>query len=111
MVKRIEIPEELGGGWVELRESLSWAQKQKLDVAGTTYVRGVGFNDEINLYEHFVGIVEAYVFAWSLPVPPDRTGIESEALTEEVGEWLFEQIKEHRDSTVRSKSGADGLVA
>ena len=106
MPKRIEIPDEMGGGWVELRDSLSFAQSQRLDTAGVTYIRGVGFGETVNLYEHFIGLVEAYICGWSLPVPPDRTGIESDALTDAVGEWLFEQITEHRAATVRSKSGA-----
>jgi hypothetical protein len=107
--KRIAIPEEMGGGWVELRDSLSYAQKQRLDTAGTTVRRtelGVVVDDEINMYEHFIATVEAYVAGWSLDVPADRSGVESDALTEDVGEWLFEQIKEHRAATVRSKSGA-----
>lgn len=109
MPKRIDIPPEFGGGWVELRDHLSFAQKQRLDTAGITTRRtelGVMQDDVVDLYEHFIGVVEAYVCAWSLPVPPDRSGVESEALTEQVGEWLFEQIKEHRAATVRSKSGA-----
>lgn len=107
-MRRVELP---SGGWAELRDHLSWAQQQRMDTAGTKYVRDAEGRlvaaDEHDVYEHFVVLMELWIASWSLPFPIGRAGIEHEDFTVEDGDFLFEQIREQRAASQRSKSGAD----
>ena len=42
---RLEIPPDLGGGWVEVRERRGWAARNRLISAGVTYREGVTESD------------------------------------------------------------------
>jgi hypothetical protein len=118
---RVDIPIELGGGWAEIRDHLSWAQTQRYEQAGVVVIRrddgSVVMGNTFDMYEHFVGVLEAWVSAWSLvdengaPVPANRSGIESPWLTTEVGDFLFARCKEAVAASQRTKSGTRDVVA
>ena len=125
---RLEIPPDLGGGWVEVRERRGWAARNRLISAGVTYREGVTESDlasartggEVGSYIEpdtagkAVVLVETGIAAIS-PEVLARHGVstlhallKSDDLATDLGDWLFQRVFEICDADVRSKSGLGG---
>lgn len=126
-VQRVEIPDEFGGGWVDLRVRRSW--KASNDAAADTYRIRDGVTDaEISqareagtlahlyvpdLHARLAGRLATRIVDSSLL---EREGrrltvrelLDSDDLDEELGDWLDDQVEELVKASARSKSGMDG---
>lgn len=116
MVHRIEIPDTLGGGWVEIREKRSWADVKRIDQQAIRLEGGdgggSGFIGKMDLLEQGIAKLEAAVVRWSLTdengsaIPPDRGGFVHADFAPELGDWLIEQIDTYYAGRSRTKRGA-----
>ena len=117
-VHRIEIPQELGGGWADIKARLSLADKVRLQMPGISV--GASFDgsgeltanvETFDFIENQLAPLWVALVSWSLldddgaPLSASREGVLSDALPADVGEYLLEQVKEYYASTARSKSG------
>ena len=95
-VHRLEIPDELGGGWVDIRKSTGW--KTRVDITGKA-IAAVG-EDAPALEFGIAEAIEkflAYIVAWSLvdddgePVEVTREFIESDDFDGEIGGFILRE--------------------
>lgn len=117
-VHRITIPEELGGGWADIKARMSLADKTRLQMPGISVGAAFDGNGELtanvqtfDFLENQLAPLWVALVAWSLvddvgaPLPVSREGVLSDALPADVGEYLLEQVKEYYASSGRTKSG------
>lgn len=126
--QRVEIPEELGGGWVEIRERRGFLARTRLEEAGlrlrdeaqeadivaASAGAAVGSVLEIDNTSRVLVLMETAVAAID-PAVLARHGVttfpallRSEDLTEELGDWLLARCVEICDAEVRTKSRVGG---
>jgi hypothetical protein len=121
MDHRIEIPDDLGGGWVEIRAKRSWADVKRIDQQAIK-LEGVeggsgSFIGKMDLLEQGIAKLESAVVRWSVtdenggPIPPDRGGFVHPDFDPEFGDWLIEQIDAYYAGRTRSKRGAAAVAA
>lgn len=121
MEHKIEIPDDLGGGWVEIREKRSWADVKRIDQQAIKLEGADGgggsFIGKMDLLEQGIAKLEAAVVRWSLTdehggaLPPDRGGFVHPDFDPELGDWLIEQIDAYYAGRSRSKRAAAGAEA
>ncbi|MFZ2738429.1 MAG: hypothetical protein WAY02_09380 [Burkholderiaceae bacterium] len=119
MTHRIEIPDEFGGGWVEIREKRSWADVKRIDQQALRW-EGDGSGQVIgkmDMLEQGIAKLEAAVVRWSLTdengssIPPDRGGFVHADFDPELGDWMIEQIDAYYAGRSRTKRAAAAVEA
>lgn len=114
MTHRLEIPPELGGGWVEIKEKRSWADVKRIESAAA-----VGHRDDTGemtftfpALEMGIAQLECSVVRWSLQdengsaIPPNRGGFVHEDFSAEMGDWLLTSISAYYEAQVQAKRAA-----
>lgn len=126
--QRVAIPEELGGGWVEIRERRGFLARTRLDEAGLRIREDVtsdaflaaqasgrfgevmeadGTGRVLVLMETAIaGIDPGVLRAHGVGTVPAL--LRSDDLSEELGDWLLARCVEICDAEVRTKSGVGG---
>lgn len=120
MSHKLEIPPELGGGWVTIKEKRSWADVKRIDQQAVKW-EGMGSDREVvgkmDLLEQGIAKLEASVLDWSMTdengskIPPDRGGFVHEDFDPELGDWLVEQIDAYYAGRSRTKRTASAAQA
>lgn len=122
MTYRIDIPAELGGGWVEIKEKRSWADsnrlagsalqlRQGLSATDITAAQEGGASDIFSIETHQAIAMELEVSI--VAVAPELFGaassvrewLASDDLDEDVGDFLLGEVRGYYASRRRSKSG------
>lgn len=120
MTYKLVIPDELGGGWVEIREKRSWADVKKIDQEAIHWEGGTDGKEAIgkmDLLEQGIAKLESAVVRWSLTdengstIPPNRGGFVHEDFDPELGDWLIDQIDAFYAGRSRSKRAAAATQA
>ena len=118
---KLDIPDELGAGWVEIHEKLSWSQAKSIEGKALRMRAKPGadienMRDEDVIMEPDVlagGIakLDTYVTRWSLcddagkPLPVGRRGFTHADFDPDVGDWIIKASDEYYEDLRRSKSG------
>lgn len=120
MTHTIEIPPELGGGQVEIKEKRSWADVKRIDQQAV-HLEGTdgegGMIGKLDLLEQGIAKLESSVVRWTLTdengsaIPPDRGGFVHEDFEPKLGDWLVEQIDAYYAGRSRSKRAAAAVEA
>ena len=112
---RIDLAEfdpEYAGEWVDIRESLSWRQRNDVDVGwmkirpsitqSSDGTQGVSARfAEIPAVERVMVLMETALVAWSLkdrngaPLPVGRAGLDHEDFDGELGDWLLQLVQKY----------------
>jgi hypothetical protein len=107
---RLEIPDDLGGGWVEIREKRSWADVKRIDQQAIKWESNDGVTvGHMDLLEQGIAKLESAVVLWSLTdengsaMAPNRGGFVNPDFDPEVGDWLIDQIDAYYAGRSRSK--------
>lgn len=115
---KLIIPDELGGGWVEIREKRSWADVKRIDQQALKWESNDGeVIGHMDLLEQGIAKLESAVVLWSLtdendsPLPPSRGGFVNPDFDPEVGDWLIDQIDAYYAGRSRSKRAAAAAQA
>lgn len=124
MAHRITIPDELGGGWVDIKDKRSWADSNLIVGSRTRPKQGltrdeiVAANGDLSMTMEFdaqsaVAVpIAVSVLAWSEGLigacSSFREWLDSDECDEEVGDFLLQAIEEYYASRRRSKSGTAG---
>ena len=118
MTHKLEIPDDLGGGWVEIREKRSWADVKKIDQQALKWESNDGeVIGKMDLLEQGIAKLESAVVLWSLTdengssIPPNRGGFVNPDFDPELGDWLIEQIDEYYAGRSRTKRAAAAAQA
>lgn len=126
---RVDIPEELGGGWVEIRERRGFMARTRLaesglrlrddataaDLAEAHGEGAIGRVMETDNTGRVLLLIETAVAAIDQAVlsrhgvTTVRDLLRSDELTEELGDWLLARCVEICDAEVRTKSGVGGV--
>ena len=119
-VHRIEIPEEYGGGWVEVKAKRSWKDSNKIAGAGFRIRAGVTQPEieqaqsegrtadlmEMDTHGRLSAPLEVSIVETSPELRPDgvtiRAWLDSDELSEEVGDFLTKAIDEYYESKART---------
>lgn len=106
---RLEIPEEYGGGWVEIRDRLGAAQELYIEsqFMRATVVPGESPVVAPDFYAWTIAKWRTYIVAWSLPLPVDVYGFESQDFDGDLGGWIIREAEAHYAERRRTKSGVD----
>ena len=108
---RIEIPDEYGGGWVDIRDRLGMAQELYIEsrLMRATVVRGKSPHVEADFYAWTMAKLRTYIVAWSLPIPADHDGFESQDFNGDLSGWIIREAEAHYAERRRTKSGLDRI--
>ena len=103
------------GDWVDIHDTLSLAQKTRMDNAGIT-ARPTGEGGEIvfeavDVSANVIETLATAVIAWSLAMPPTRDGFLSDELPSDLGEWLLAQVRAHYAAQGRSNTEGKSSAA
>lgn len=106
---RLEIPEEYGGGWVDIRERLGAAQELYIEsrLMRTVIHPGEAPTVEPDFYAWTLAKWRTYIVAWSLPLTVDQSGFESQDFDGDLGGWIIREAEAHYAERRRTKSGLD----
>jgi hypothetical protein len=123
---RIDIPERLGSGWVEIKERRSWADSNRIEGAGLGMRAGVTQKEielarsEGRMHELMEidphGKIATRLAVSITAVAPELIGshtsprawLDSDDLDEDLGDFLFEEIEGYYAARRRTKSGTPG---
>lgn len=122
MAKRIEIPAELGGGWVDIKDKRSWADSNHIASAGLRMREGLSQEDiqeaqpsdlmEIDGHGKAAIGIAVSVLAWSDGLLGScasvREWLDSDELDEDLGDFIEKEIEGYYAARRRSKSGSTG---
>lgn len=102
---RLDIPERLGGGYVDIRAKRSWAAATRVEGTGTRIEADKNAPDgavaTIDAVAKGLAVLESAVVAWSLPLPAARAGFLSDDFDPDVGDWLVDAIEDYYASLRR----------
>lgn len=113
-VYRVTIPDEYGGGWVDIRDRIGWAQEAYIEAQG---VKPSEPDEEGNrhimpdYFEMGMAKLKTYILAWSLtdeagaPIPITREGFGSPDLPGDLGGWIIREAEAHYAERRRTKRG------
>ena len=117
---RIEIPEELGGGWVDIKPKRSWKDSNLLAGAGAVIREGLSTDEieqankegrghelmEVDPHRRIELRISLAVRAHSPGLVPDGMNVKqwlaSEDMDEDLGDFLLEAIDTYYESRKRS---------
>lgn len=117
---RIEIPEEYGGGWVEIKAKRSWKDSNKISGSGLRMRPGVTQAEvdaanaegrphdlmEIDSHARLSTPLETSIVATSENLKPAgmsvRAWLDSDELDEDVGDHLIKAVSEYYEARARS---------
>jgi hypothetical protein len=115
-IHRIELSEfdaeAYQGGWVDIRDTRSWADTKRIEGASLEMTRAGNGTEEVlmrvDLLARALMVLETAIVAWSLtgedgqPLPATRSGYSSDQFDAELGEWLMERIEAHYEAGRRT---------
>ncbi len=117
---RIEVPEEYGGGWVEIKARRSWRDSNRIAGAGFRLRHGVTQEEiaaaqaegrmadlmEMDSHGRLSAPLESAIVATSEGMIPAgmtvRAWLDSDELSEDLGDFLIRAVDEFYSSTARS---------
>jgi hypothetical protein len=117
---RIEIPEEYGGGWVDIKARRSWKDSNKIAGAGFRIKPGVTQDEiqaaqaegrmadlmEMDTHGRLSAPLETAIVATSEGLKPEgmsvRDWLDSEELDEDVGDHLIKEVTGYYESKART---------
>jgi hypothetical protein len=130
---RIDIPHEYGGGWVDIKAKRSWRDSNRIAGAAFHIKRGVTQAEieaaqaegrmadlmEMDTHGRLSAPLETAIVATSAGLKPDdmsvRAWLDSDELSEDVGDFLIKEITEFYEANVRTpeerKTSAGHLTA